>query len=251
MITSDRNPVEVLLIDDDEMSREVLTLLLSAQGYAVQAVDSGNAALDHLLRTQGKLPQAILTDLQMPGITGTELAQRLRAACGASGAVQLRLLAMSGSQPDEATRCSFDGFLLKPFTMQAFVGALASRPTGPAKTEVEDSAPPVASLDEDIYGKLASSMSREQLHQLYSLCLSDIEGRIARMQTAASGGDDASYRREAHAIKGGCGMVGALEIHALAGAMETKGLDAANHVASLDEMLLLCERLRVILVARQ
>ena len=70
------------------------------------------------------------------------------------------------------------------------------------------------------------------------------------MQRAASKGDDAAYKREAHAIKGGCGMVGALELQTLATSTERRGL-SDDHVASLNEFVLACERLRGMLVAHE
>jgi hypothetical protein len=44
-------------------------------------------------------------------------------------------------------------------------------------------------------------------------------------------------------------MVGAAELQSLATSMEERGLTDANHVASLDEFMMACERLRRILVA--
>jgi HPt (histidine-containing phosphotransfer) domain-containing protein len=92
------------------------------------------------------------------------------------------------------------------------------------------------------------SMRGKRLEELYALCLSDAETRIAGMRKAASNGDDAAYKREAHAIRGSAGMVGATELQTLATSMEERGLGNANHVASLDEFMLACERLRRILV---
>jgi HPt (histidine-containing phosphotransfer) domain-containing protein len=70
------------------------------------------------------------------------------------------------------------------------------------------------------------------------------------MRQAASDNDDAAYKREAHAIKGGCGMVGALELQTLATSMEERGL-SDDHVASLKEFIGACERLRGMLIARE
>src|SRR5947209_3858709 len=100
------SPTGVLLIDDDAMSRELLAMLLEAEGYAVNAAESGDAALAMLQTMQP--PAVILTDMQMPGSTPVQLAGRLRRACGRS----TRLLAMSGSQPSAATLARYDGFLL-------------------------------------------------------------------------------------------------------------------------------------------
>lgn len=246
------NPVKILLIDDDILSRELLTLLLTSEGYIIAAADSGEAALEQLRKMPDELPDAILIDLQMPGLSGSALAQKLRAACNSHGTPQTLLLAMSGSHPEDAIRRSFDEFLLKPFTMPHLAATLATGAKKPdsAKAANGSSSLPSASLNENIYRQLSESIPRQQLHQLYSLCISDIEGRIARMRTAVASGDDDSYRREAHAIKGGSGMVGATDICSLAADMEAQGIKTANHVASLNEMLPLCERLKVILIAR-
>ena len=70
-------PARVLVIDDDDLSREVLALLLHHEGYATETADSGDAALEQLGATR-PLPDVVLADLQMPGTTGRELVGRLR-----------------------------------------------------------------------------------------------------------------------------------------------------------------------------
>jgi CheY-like chemotaxis protein/HPt (histidine-containing phosphotransfer) domain-containing protein len=241
LMTLDVKPARILVVDDDDVSREVIALLLESAGYEVNTAGSGDAALLLLSAGMEGRPAVVLTDLQMPGIAGSELALRLRAACG-TGTV---LLAMSGSEPDGAVRREFDGFLLKPFTTEALVTAISGG-TGVVADGIDRD---IAVLDQGVYRKLAGAMGPERLEQLYSLCLSDAEMRVARMRQAASGDDDAAYKREAHAVKGSCGMVGAMELQTLAMSMEEKGLGNANHVASLDEFMLACERLRRILIA--
>jgi CheY-like chemotaxis protein len=232
-------PVRVLVVDDDALSREVLSLLLHGAGYAVESADSGDAALLHLQSTPTP-PQVVLTDLQMPGTSGNKLARQLRSLCGPA----TTLLAMSASEPRD--KSEFDSFLQKPFTMEIFAAAIA----GKAAKVVTASNSSVTALDETVHQKLAASMRRSQLQQLYALCLTDTEARVAVMQRAASSGGDAAYRREAHAIKGGCGMVGALELQTLATSMEERGL-SDDHVASLKQFIVAHERLRRILVARE
>jgi CheY-like chemotaxis protein len=244
-------PIRLLLIEDDELSREVLTLQMTAQGYQVEATESGDAALLRLQQTRPHLPDAVLTDLRLPGIAGQELLQRLRATSEAS----MTLVAMSASQPEDELLNGFDGFLLKPFTMAQLAAAL--RPSADRLSDkapiTPDANPPSTgpSLDEAVYLRFADSMPASQLQQLYSLCLDDASTRLSRMRVAATNADDPTYRKEAHAIKGGCSMVGATELHNLASAAEEGGLLAANHLASLDEMLIARERLRRILVARE
>src|SRR5260370_14240635 len=235
-------PVQILVIDDDDVSREVLALLLHSAGYAVETSDSGDAALLYL-QTAHLLPQVVLTDLQMPGMAGAEVALRLRGLCGPATI----LLAMSATAPDDGPGREFDGFLLKPFTMDTFTVAIAGQAADVMK---KPNGATAIVLDEVVYSKLAGSMRRPQLKQLYTLCLADAESRLATMRQAASGDDDAAYKREAHAIKGGCGMVGALELQTLATSMEERGL-SDDHVASLKEFVVTCERRLGMLIARE
>ena len=236
--------VRALVVDDDAVSREVLSLLLTRQGYSVEVADSGDAALLLLQEAQGSLPDVVLTDLQMPGLAGVALACQMHAVCGS----RVMLLAMSGSEPGQEVREAFDGFLLKPFSMETLAETLAGRSAISAGGAILED---VTVLDQAVYEKLAASMRPERLGQLYALCLDDARRRIEVMRLAASRGDDDVYRKEAHAIKGGCGMVGAAELQRLATSMETRGLDATNHVATLDEFLLGCERLEGMLVAHE
>ena len=127
-------PKRLLVVDDDQMSRELLTVLLEAENYAVDSADSGEAALA-LIRRGESIPDLVLADVQMPGIAGSDLARELRLACGA----QTLLLAMSGSQPPGEAISNFDGFLLKPFRM-AEIAALLTRGAGSAPVPVPTTA---------------------------------------------------------------------------------------------------------------
>jgi CheY-like chemotaxis protein len=233
-------PVRIMVVDDDDVSREVLAVLLESEGYIVDAADSGDHAATQLAADSAR-PDVLLIDMHMPGTVGNELARQLRLICGA----QTRLIAISASHPEAADLREYDGFLLKPFTMPDLSSAIGGS-TNHAAPQIGNNIPV---LNEDIYSKLAASMQPAKLRQLYDLCLTDVEDRVTIMRNAASNHDDEAYKREAHAIKGGCGMVGATEMQTIATTMETKGL-GTNHVASLHEFLLACTRLRRILVAR-
>jgi signal transduction histidine kinase/ActR/RegA family two-component response regulator len=66
----------VLLVDDDEEVRTTTGEILGELGYTVLQAASGDAALE-LLRAEGMI-DVLLTDLAMPGMTGAELARRVR-----------------------------------------------------------------------------------------------------------------------------------------------------------------------------
>ncbi len=229
----------VLLIDDDAMSRELFTLLLEAEGYTVRSSASGDDAL-RLLQAESFQPEAILADLQMPGLAGSALATALQIRCPRSV-----LIGMSASQPSGGTPQGFHAFLLKPFDGAQFTQALkhgiATAIPAPAATTHD--------LDETVIAALAASMSPAQLNRLYALCVSDARKRAAAMQRSLASGDDAAFRREAHAIKGGASMLGACAVAALARQMEEQGIneDASRR---MDEIMAAAERLEGILVLR-
>src|SRR5258708_3363351 len=150
-------PVQVLVVDDDALSREVLALLLHGAGYPVETADSGDAALQHL-QTAPLPPQVVLADLQMPGTTGNELALRLRGLCGPA----TTLLAMSASAPGDGSDREFDGFLLKPFTMETFTAAISGLTTKAAR---EPNGRIATVLDEAVYSRVAAAMHPPQVKQ--------------------------------------------------------------------------------------
>jgi CheY-like chemotaxis protein len=65
----------ILVVDDDKDACEMLSTVLTQSGYEVQAVTDGFEAL---ARLQQSPPDLVLTDLQMPGMNGLELIQRIQ-----------------------------------------------------------------------------------------------------------------------------------------------------------------------------
>ena len=269
------HPERILVVDDDSMSRELLAVLLEGEGYTVQSADSGESAL--ALLSNSPPPEVILSDINMPGTAGAPLARKLRAACGPA----TLLLAMSGTPQPEAALTPFNGFLLKPFTMHEIAAALsaprrqistaappsiyasASPPASnaPRESSVHNQQPPGSAifaepvLNETIYQKLAGSMPVSQLKELYLLCVNDTRKRIDVMRSLVTNHDTDRFVREAHALKGSCGMLGATQLHGMAAELETRGLDTAGahqaqEVNSLDELSAACDRLERMLGSR-
>jgi len=100
----------VLLIDDHRDTNRLTVELLELDGFEVLAVSTGEEALQLCSDVS---PCLILLDLGLPGMSGLELARRLRElpTCG-----RTPLLALSGYShlKAEAISAGCDGFLLKP-----------------------------------------------------------------------------------------------------------------------------------------
>jgi CheY-like chemotaxis protein len=265
-------PLHILVVDDDQMSRDLLGVLLEGEGYRVDCADSGDAALA-LLGARACTPDIVLTDLRMPGITAGELAGALCRLCGP----KTLLLAMSATSPSREVLDRFDGFLRKPFTMKqlaaaivtasappAAIAAAAASESGMANTAIDISAQATdeepdqddsPALDERIYNQLAKNVPAGQLRQMYEMCVSDARDRIATMRSVAADGDAAQFVHQAHSIKGGCGMLGATELYTIAARLEKSGIGAAGlraggGVNPLDELAAACDRLERILISR-
>lgn len=232
------------------MVRDLLLALLDMQGHDVDAVDSGDAAL-HRLATSPP-PDFVLTDMLMPGIQGGALVQALRGAIGPS----TRLVGMSGSRPQQPVLDSLDAFMLKPFGYADLEAALqtvaapqtmaAAHPVPAAHRIPQEDAGSFARdgddvLDDAIFADLRQSFRPAQLAELYAMTLNDVELRRKRMAASTEAGDFAATQREAHSIKGLCGMVGARELSGLAGAIEAR---TTFDVSALEEITAACARLR-------
>jgi DNA-binding response OmpR family regulator len=68
--------VNILIADDDLMSRRLLEKTLEREGYGVISVDNGHSALQQLLLTDG--PRLALIDWMMPGLDGLRVCMEIR-----------------------------------------------------------------------------------------------------------------------------------------------------------------------------
>jgi DNA-binding response OmpR family regulator len=218
-----RDGRNLLLIDDDETTRALLQLLLTGEGWTVQTEESGDAALDTMANAEA-LPDVILSDLQMPGLSGSAMANALRSTVAkrAEKVPMPLLIAMTATNIDGAPN-GFDDLLVKPFSPPALLKrcqSLWSNTTSDAETPIIHGE---AVLAQDVFDRMKQSMPVTQLRALYDFALTDADGRVARMTEAIRAQDDNAFRREAHALKGSCGMVGALRLRSLASNAEDKG----------------------------
>ncbi|WP_324779739.1 sigma 54-interacting transcriptional regulator [Thiobacillus sedimenti] len=110
----------ILVVDDDAALRELITLRLEANGFAVDTADSGEAALAHLALAR---PDAVLTDMQMNGMDGMAL---FRAIHARDPSLPVIILTAHGTIPDAvaATQQGLFGYLTKPYDAPTLVDLL-------------------------------------------------------------------------------------------------------------------------------
>jgi CheY-like chemotaxis protein len=103
----------VLVVDDHATNLRLITGVLESQGYSHRTADNGEAALKMLEQEDFDL---VLLDIQMPGLSGTEVAKRIRSNPKTSSLklIAVTALAMPGDR-EEILRAGFDGYVAKPF----------------------------------------------------------------------------------------------------------------------------------------
>ena len=209
----------VLLIDDDAISREVLSMLLEMHGYQVICADDGAQALTVIDADQ---PQVILMDTQMPGLSGLDLIAALRSK------TQARIVAISGSDPGDAIRDATDGFLLKPIQpedLDALLAGDSAQSTTSNATGINVSASAeLDAIDPVILGKLKAMMPPAAVREIYAAVAADLGPRLDSLEAAMDAKDAPSVARIAHAIKGGCSMVGLTAATDAAARLESSNL---------------------------
>lgn len=107
-------PLRILIVDDEPPIRRFLRTALSAQGYRVEEVADGEAALDFLKRNPVDL---MVLDLGLPGLDGLEVIRRQRAQGDATPIIIL------SSRDDESGKVQAldlgaDDYVSKPFGME-------------------------------------------------------------------------------------------------------------------------------------
>ena len=111
-------PLRVLVVEDDDVTRQALRLVLAGQGHAVEEADDG---LDGLRKALASKPDVLVIDFDMPVFDGYGLARRVREALGGG----VRLVALTGhDERERALAAGFDAFLLKPADLEAILHAI-------------------------------------------------------------------------------------------------------------------------------
>jgi DNA-binding response OmpR family regulator len=117
MVTS-----KVLVVDDDEESRDLLREVLEASGYAVCAVGDGEAARKALEGDDGF--GIVIADLRLPKESGLELLHELRCRNSSYNMVLMSSF-ISGAERKSAQKLGVDAMLEKPFRLSELLQVVA------------------------------------------------------------------------------------------------------------------------------
>ncbi len=214
----------LMLIDDDLVSREVTATVLTMNGYTVHTAVDGTVAVE-MLGGKDFSPDAILMDAQMPGLSGVQLITALRARTVAP------VYAISGSHPPEDVAAAADGFLAKPFDAETLAKLLEGRSMDSNQPATSRLDPSVPVIGPDTLVQFRAMMPEAAVREIYVAVVADLAKRAQSLEVAIARGDAVEVHRIGHAIKGGCGMAGALQAARLGALFEELTIDAdSNHL---------------------
>tara|TARA_R110002073_G_scaffold7245_13_gene41428 strand:- start:11864 stop:14206 length:2343 start_codon:yes stop_codon:yes gene_type:complete len=121
-------PFKVLVVEDMKALRTIMARLLTKLGHEVEVAEDGLSALEKLSES---IPDVIFSDISMPGMTGYDLARKLRER---DATAKIYLVAMTGygqsADREQAHNSGFDEHMIKPVDitkLQSLFQRLAER----------------------------------------------------------------------------------------------------------------------------
>jgi two-component system, OmpR family, response regulator len=117
---ADPTKPRVLVVDDEEHITELVAMGLGYNGFDVERVASGRAALDAVAKHR---PDLVVLDVMLPDLDGFEVARRLRQGEGAGVHVPIIFLTARDATQDkvEGLRLGSDDYVTKPFSIEELI----------------------------------------------------------------------------------------------------------------------------------
>lgn len=223
----------VLLVEDVEVNRLVVGAMLRNAGFRVDAVETGRAALASVDKTAY---EAVLVDLHLPDMHGTDIIRQIRARDDAKATTPILALSADVVSDDreECAEAGADDLLSKPFD-QATLGATVERligqvmpdlvPDDVTATPVTNSADAVANtedhediveeevplLDRAVMAQLEADVGRDSVINLVDQFLDDARARLGRV-LAGTDMARSDVEREIHSVGSSAATFGALRL---------------------------------------
>ena len=122
---------KILLVEDNEMNRDMLSRRLVKRGYEVALALDGEQGV---AMARSEAPALILMDMSLPGLDGWEAMRQIKAAPATQGipVIALTAHAMSGDR-EKAMAAGCDDFDVKPVDFERLLGKIEAQLRGKPK----------------------------------------------------------------------------------------------------------------------
>jgi len=217
-------PSRILLVDDGESNRKLVSLLLRRAGAEVVGAADGREGLDLAGRERFDL---ILLDMQMPVLDGYTTAEKMREQGIRIPIVALTANAMKGDE-ERCLAAGCSGYLTKPIDLDKLLQTVAAQlgcgspdhPSAPGGGS--GAASPTDSTGDENAPAIRSSLPVQDLEfrEIVEEFLERLQERLDDMDDAWTGNDLKKLARLAHWLKGAGGTAGLRELTEQAGELE-------------------------------
>lgn len=212
----------VLIVDDHPVNLAILARQVVSMGHDCDVADDGAAAF---VKWQSGRYGIVVTDCNMPGMDGYELARRIRADESARGLPRTRIVACTANLvAGEAEKCraaGMDDYLAKPVELHALREKLDPRRR--AGAPVEGEAPPTASpVDPSVLAEISggdAGLERDLIREFLKVNAED----VALFGQAVKARDGGALVHAAHRMKGAGRTMGAGDFAEVCGELEAAG----------------------------
>ncbi|HSJ85676.1 MAG TPA: response regulator [Anaerolineales bacterium] len=229
----DVEPLEILVVDDDDLNRRMMHILLTRDGHHVDLACNGMDALDAVKYHKFDI---VFMDLQMPVMDGIEASRRIRE--WENGGTHTYIVALTASYLPEQGQTLFDAgidnYIAKPFEVEhikRMLGLISSPPhrvlvhTDPAQTN--------PSAEHEILdikkGTQRVGGDTNTYHELLRDFIEELSKRIEGMEHYLLDRNMDALSREAHNLKGVSSNLGAMELAECASQLDKESNEGYTH----------------------
>ena len=225
--------LRILLVEDNATNRLVAVSRLEYMGQRVDAVASGQEAIDAI---EARPYDLILMDVMMPEMDGLTATRAIRALPPPAGATPIVAMTANAFREHEQAclAAGMDGFLGKPVTPGQLEAIVDRAIAGTLRTPP---AKPTSSLDPTVFHPLVADVGEDIAQSMLGAVFEEAAGRIERIRLYLETSDMTGVRREAEALNAAASLVGLTDIARQADGLArgetsldglTDALDAAN-----------------------
>jgi CheY-like chemotaxis protein len=207
----------VLVAEDNPANQKVAAKLLESLGYRVDVACDGLEVLEALSQARY---EAVLMDVQMPGMDGCEATAEVRKREQGKDR-RLPIIAMTADalqdDREKALQAGMDDYLPKPVNaeelgtvLRRWISERGASFSPPGEVEPGEDAGGVENyLDPDALAGLRELGGSEMLSELAQMFFDDTNSSVAALREALERGDAPGVERIAHTLKGSSGNMGA------------------------------------------
>jgi CheY-like chemotaxis protein len=247
-LLSERLPLRILLVDDNEINQKVAARILTQIGYRPDLAENGRKALEALDEIKYDL---VFMDVMMPEMDGLEATRNIRErqknpAGHPNFGSRIVIIAMTAhallSDREKCMEAGMDDYLAKPIRPSDIRGMIekwspAGKPTGESQSESATKINPAAEppVEMDRLNDLTDG-NADSLRELTDMYFKQTTQQFVQIRAALAGGRGDEVRRAAHSCAGASATLGMKRLGQL-----MRDLENAGAAGALTEGVRICE----------